>query len=156
MLMILRRWKSIFGCAVLGGVALGCRLDGQWKAVGVDPPGSRPPIEQLSLGRDGSYSVTWTEEGEKRGSSGQYRWNGRQLSVAQEGYEPKKYRLKRRWDGKMVLSPGGKEKGVAVTLERVDPRTQNQAAAVGKADRGEGESMATPPAGSTPSNRSAR
>jgi len=102
-----RRWIMRCTCSTLAlfGTlsASGCSIAGSWQTVSVEPKGFPFPLEAITLNSDNQYTATWQNDGRRRTTTGQYRWNGRSLELARNGFSPRKYRTTRRWDGKLVM-----------------------------------------------------
>ncbi|RME41616.1 MAG: hypothetical protein D6788_00835 [Planctomycetota bacterium] len=113
---------AVCGLAVfLPGLATGCSVTGSWKRVSVSPPGAPFPLEYVTFGKDRRYTATWKENGREHTSTGVYKANLLTLDVAEDGYQPRRYRLKRRWDGKLLLIYDADGHSVTATLERAPP-----------------------------------
>ena len=97
---------------------VGCRVSGTWTMDAVDPPGASFPLHQLVLDPNQGYSALWTENGKQKGSSGQYRWNGYQLKVAQAGRDPRTYGARLGLDGKLRMTYRENDQSVTATLIR--------------------------------------
>lgn len=96
----------------------GCQVSGTWTVAEVDPPGAGFPLQQLVLDPNRNYSALWTEDGEKKGSYGQYRWNGYQLKVAQAGRDPRTYGARLGLDGKLRMTYREDDQSVTALLTR--------------------------------------
>jgi len=109
---------TLAAVAVLAGAVAGCALSGSWRTVSVEPPGAPAPIDRIDFGADGRYTASWSDDGDTRTSVGAYRWSGNTLTVTQTGREPRRYRLRRRLDGKLALVYEGDNAQVVAVLER--------------------------------------
>jgi hypothetical protein len=96
----------------------GCSLAGSYKTVAVDPPGLPYPIDRMSFDRNQRYTATWSHGGRTRTSTGQYRWDGSTLEVVESGRKPLSYQMRRRLDGKLVLTFGKGDGTVSAILVR--------------------------------------
>lgn len=83
--------------------ATGCSLAGSWQTVSVEPLGLPFPLEAITLDNDNNYTATWAHDGQRRTTTGRFKWNGRSLELARQGFSPRKYRAKKRLDGKLVM-----------------------------------------------------
>ncbi len=97
----------------------GCSVTGSWKRVSVDPPGVPFPIDTVTFEANKNYTASWSEKGSPRTSSGIFTWNGSTLKIQQFGSQPRTYRARRRFDGKLELTyEKGNAKATAI-LERM-------------------------------------
>lgn len=108
----------IFAAAGLILSASGCALSGSWRTVSVEPAGAPLLLNQIDFGQGGRYTATWSEGDDARTGVGMYRWNGSTLTVMKTGCEPRRYRLRRRLDGKLALTYGEDHAKVVAILER--------------------------------------
>ncbi len=84
------------------GVCLvaGCRLNGTWTVIELDPPArslSRAPAA-ISFARDGRYALTETVGEESNSSTGKYSWNGLSLKLVAEDDGEYTYPCRFNWD----------------------------------------------------------
>ena len=109
----------VYGAMVLcATMNTGCSVTGSWKRVSVDPPGVPFPIDTLTFDANKNYTASWSEKGSPRTSSGIFTWNGSTLKIQQFGKQPRTYRARRRFDGKLELTYEiGNSKATAI-LER--------------------------------------
>ncbi len=122
---VFRRTIPMF-LAAMGTV--GCQVSGTWTMDAVDPPGAGFPLQQLVLDPNQNYSALWTEDGKQKGSSGQYRWNGYQLKVAQAGRDPRTYGARLGLDGKLRMTYRENDQSVmAILIRRPAPVPQADA-----------------------------
>ncbi len=114
---------SLHFATVISLLALsGCSIAGSWKTVQVDPPWVPFPVETMTLDPDNNFTTTWNQNGADRTATGRYKWNGRTLEIARQGFEPRVYQARLRMDGKLVMTLEQNNAKVTATLERqTDP-----------------------------------
>lgn len=106
----------------------GCSMDGSWQAISIDPPDASFPMRKISFDDQGRFTSTSDvspmgyPDGKTRTSTGKYRLAGSRLHLETSTAAPISYSVRRRFDGKLVLtftSPDKKRK-VAAVFERVE------------------------------------
>lgn len=101
--------------------AAGCNIVGSWRTVEIEPPGAPFPILMVNFDQGNEYTATRIQNGEPRTSTGRYEFNGSTLTVTEGNTMPRKYRVRRRLDGRLVLTYQEGDAKVTATLSKVDP-----------------------------------
>jgi hypothetical protein len=100
--------------------ALACSVTGSWRTVAVRPPSAPFPIEAVTFSDDGHYTATGREDGERRTTTGRYRFNGYTLRLRPPAGPEQKFAARVRGET-LVLTQGDATHRMSGTLERIAP-----------------------------------
>lgn len=107
----------LVGAASLLG---GCSVAGSWRVVDIDPAGAPFPVDQVTFSAGNQYTASWTQAGEKRTGTGDYRLRGSMLDIMEQGRAPRSYHLKRRGNDTILLTYRENNAAVTATLKRAE------------------------------------
>jgi hypothetical protein len=105
----------------MGGLLGGCALSGDWQAVDRPNGPRRPAVEFVSFSTGGRFTLTSSDDVDRRTVTGTYSFVFGRLSLRPDNEERPTYSGHRRPDGKLVVvGPEGMEKS-RVVLEKSRP-----------------------------------
>jgi len=115
--------------ALLAALAMtgssGCRSTGSWRLAETNPPGASFPLQQITLDDAGQFEAMSTAYGERIPSQGAYRWNANTLQVKRYGFQPRSFRVKRHWDGRLEFIHEEHGRRVSAFFEPFDPEKES-------------------------------
>ena len=120
-----RRGWAVSAFLIVAGLALGgCGgVVGEWRLVRTKPEGSSFPVRGIGFDSEGRYASTgWytsdgVYDGEEHTNNGDFTSRGNSVKLKADEGRGLKYKTRRRWDGKLVMTlevPGEKRKVTAV------------------------------------------
>jgi len=115
---------ALLAALAMTGVSA-CRSTGSWRLAETDPPGAIFPLQQLTLDGDGRFEALSSAEGERFPSQGAYRWKAGRLQVKRYGFEPRTFRVKRHWDGRLEFVHEEHGRRVSAFFEPFDPEQES-------------------------------
>lgn len=116
-----RHWLTLCSTLLLSGCSSG--IAGSWQTTEVRPQGAAFPIYQVTLDAGGKYTATGlfsaqgTYNGDAHTTTGDYTRQGQKVRFSPVGGAPLEYKIRRRLDGKLVMTlkmPGKDEEITAV------------------------------------------
>ncbi|MHC5111129.1 MAG: hypothetical protein ACYTHJ_14765 [Planctomycetota bacterium] len=104
-----------------GAASSGCGLTGTWHTISVQPEDETFPLTHVTFTSDGRYTATMEFDGERRTSTGAYRWSLGKLTIDPERGEQRVYKGRQLFNGDLLLthrSAGPPERTIQGVLSR--------------------------------------
>ena len=119
-------WLPLFSSVLLTGCS---SIAGSWKTVDVRPQGAAFPINQVTFDAQGKYTATGdysaqgTYSGDLHTTTGAYTRQRQTVRVSPVGGPPLEYKIRRRLDGKLVmtLKVPGQDREITAVLTPATP-----------------------------------